>query len=128
MAIEETVRRSGDMAQGSRKKPRRIAISNKRQITVPKEYYDYLEMESEANIELEGNKIVITPVRENNDDFSEFILKDLIDEGYGGDELLQEFNRRKNNIRPAVEAWIKDAQEDAAEKDSGKGEEKPSED
>lgn len=118
MAIEETVRRSGDMAQEPRKKSRRIAISNKRQITVPKEYYDYLEMESEANIELEGNKIVITPVRENNDDFSEFILKDLIDEGYGGDELLQEFNRRKKNIRPAVEAWIKDAQENAENVDS----------
>ena len=118
MAIEKTVRRSGDMAQEPRKKSRRIAISNKRQITVPKEYYDYLEMESEANIELEGNKIVITPVRENNDDFSEFILKDLIDEGYGGDELLQEFNRRKKNIRPAVEAWIRDAQENAENVDS----------
>ncbi|SDY33637.1 AbrB/MazE/SpoVT family DNA-binding domain-containing protein [Salimicrobium album] len=118
MAIEETVRRSGDMAQGPRKKSRRIAISNKRQITVPKEYYDYLEMDTEANIELEGNKIVITPVRETNDDFSEFILKDLIDEGYGGDELLQEFNRRKNNIRPAVEAWLKDAHENAEDVDS----------
>ncbi|SFM45221.1 AbrB/MazE/SpoVT family DNA-binding domain-containing protein [Salibacterium qingdaonense] len=103
------------MAQEPRKKSRRIAISDKRQITVPKEYYDYLEMESEANIELDGNKIVITPVRETNDDFSEFILKDLIDEGYGGDELLQEFNRRKNNIRPAVEAWIKEARENAEE-------------
>ncbi|WP_102336489.1 AbrB/MazE/SpoVT family DNA-binding domain-containing protein [Salimicrobium jeotgali] len=118
MAIEENVRGSGDMAQGPRKKSRRIAISNKRQITLPKEYYDYLEMDTEANIELEGNKIVITPVRETNDDFSEFILKDLIDEGYGGDELLQEFNRRKNNIRPAVEAWIKDAQENAEDVDS----------
>lgn len=106
------------MAQGPKKKSRRIAISNKRQITVPKEYYDYLEMDTEANIELEGNKIVITPVRETNDDFSEFILKDLIDEGYGGDELLQEFNRRKNNIRPAVEAWLKDAHENAEDVDS----------
>ncbi|SIS64511.1 AbrB/MazE/SpoVT family DNA-binding domain-containing protein [Salimicrobium flavidum] len=118
MAAEETVRRSGDIAQGPRKKSRRIAISNKRQITVPKEFYDYLEMGTEANIELEGNKIVITPVRENSDDFSEFILKDLIDEGYGGDELLQEFNRRKNNIRPAVEAWVKDAHENAEDVES----------
>ncbi|ENH97817.1 hypothetical protein J416_03611 [Gracilibacillus halophilus YIM-C55.5] len=113
MAIKATVRRNGDMAQEPRKKSRRISISNKRQITVPKEYYDYLEMETEANIELEGNKIVITPVRETNDDFLEFILKDLIDEGYGGEDLLQEFNRRKNNIRPAVEAWMKDAHENA---------------
>ena len=109
------------MAHEPRKKSRRIAISNKRQITVPKEYYDYHEMETEANIELEGNKIVITPVRETNNDFSEFILKDLIDEGYGGDELLQEFNRRKNNMRPAVEAWIKDAHENAEDVESVSG-------
>ena len=118
MSIKETVSKYGDRAQKVRKKSRRISISNKRQITLPKEYFDYLEMDSEANIELEGNKIVITPVRENNDDFSEFILKDLIDEGYGGDELLQEFNKRKKKIRPAVEAWMKDADQNAEEVES----------
>ncbi|SIS66105.1 hypothetical protein [Salimicrobium salexigens] len=38
------------MAQGPRKKSRRIAISNKRQIAVSKEYYDYLEIEREVGV------------------------------------------------------------------------------
>ena len=42
-------------------------------------------------------------------EFAEFILDDLIAEGYSGNELLSEFIKRKKKIRPAVEAMLGEA-------------------
>ena len=38
--------------------------------------------------------------------FSKEILKELIDEGYSGSELLDEFRIRQAKVRPAVEAIL----------------------
>ena len=51
-------------------------------------------------------------------DFAELILRDLINEGYGGKELFDEFNIRQSKIRPRVEAMLREAKNVA----HGKGE------
>ena len=42
-------------------------------------------------------------------EFAEQILKELIDEGYSGYELLDEFRIRQSKVRPAVEAMLEEA-------------------
>lgn len=49
--------------------------------------FDELGIDNEVTIELENNKIIIKPVKENTDDFSEEILSDLIDEGYDWERI-----------------------------------------
>lgn len=42
-------------------------------------------------------------------EFAEQILKELIDEGYSGYELLDEFRIRQTKVRPVVEAMLEEA-------------------
>lgn len=42
-------------------------------------------------------------------EFAEQILKELIDEGYSGYELLDEFSVRQSKVRSAVEAILEEA-------------------
>ena len=91
------------------KKIKRVSVSSKRQISIPKEYYDLLGIGGEVNLELYGNHIVVKPVNENFDDFSENILQDLIEEGYNGPDLMREFKHRKSQMANAVSSMIEDA-------------------
>ena len=43
-------------------------------------------------------------------EFDDLILKELIDEGYSGYELLDEFRVRQAKLRPAVEAMLEEAE------------------
>ena len=43
-------------------------------------------------------------------EFDDLILKELIDEGYSGSELIEEFRIRRSKIRPAVEAMLEEAE------------------
>lgn len=85
-----------------RHKRKRIAVSSKRQISIPKEFFDSLEIGKEVTIELEGSAMIVRPIHDSSDDFSEFILKDLIAEGYEGEQLVAEFTHRKSQIKPAL--------------------------
>lgn len=42
-------------------------------------------------------------------EFDDLILKELLDEGYSGSKLLEEFRIRRSKIRPAVEAILEEA-------------------
>jgi len=52
--------------------------------------------------------LVIKPVPQDLD-FSEFILNDLIKEGYEGEELVKEFTYRKSQINDALHKMVEDA-------------------
>ena len=52
----------------------------------------------------------IEDIKKRRGYFSEEILKELIDEGYGGYELLDEFRVRQAKVRPAVEAMLEEAE------------------
>src|SRR5881394_3258388 len=88
------------------KKVKRIAVSSKRQISIPKEFYEKLNIGEEVSLELYGNYLVVKPIHDGFDDFSEEILADLIDEGYVGMDLMAEFKNRKAQLGDAVDSLI----------------------
>ena len=83
---------------------------NSQGIILPKLVLDSLGFGIDDNLDLEiqNNKIVLSKVRENFDDFSDLILEDLIKEGYEGEELLMEFRKIKNNFPEARKNLKKD--------------------
>ena len=103
-------------------RPKRISVSSKRQITIPLEYFKTLHIENEVECYLENNSIVIKPISlDMQDEFSEYILKDLLDEGFSGNELLNEFKKRRNKVKYVIKEMIKEADmvADSPEKYSG---------
>ncbi len=104
-----------------------IKVSEKRQITIPKIFYQKLNLGSEVECFFDEHReaILIRPiVRE--DDFSQFILADLIKQGYNGEALLNEFIRMKKKVRPAIEKMIEEADR-AASQLKGTGDDETSE-
>ena len=83
--------------------PKRISVSSKRQITIPLEYCKALNIENEVECIMKNNSIIIRPVIDTTqDNFADLILEDLIKEGYKGKELLEEFKKRKEKLRYAI--------------------------
>ncbi|AVQ31747.1 MAG: AbrB family transcriptional regulator [Fusobacterium varium] len=87
-----------------------ISISSKNQITIPNKLMEFLGFGKEAKIRTDGNSLIITPLREDNFNFSDLLLEDLIMEGYEGEELLKEFRLRTAKIKPALKEIIKEAE------------------
>ena len=87
---------------------KRIAVSQKRQITIPIEFYNEIGIESEVECYVRDNSIVIRPVRDDGV-FAEEILGDLIAQGFSGDALLEKFKETRRQIRPAVEKLLAEA-------------------
>ncbi|MBF7083412.1 AbrB/MazE/SpoVT family DNA-binding domain-containing protein [Desulfallas sp. Bu1-1] len=88
---------------------KRISVSQKRQITIPIEFFNSLGIEKEVECYLQNNAIVIRPVRECSGEFDEQILADLISQGFSGTELLEKFKEMRRQIRPAVERLLDEA-------------------
>ena len=87
-----------------------IAISSKNQITIPNKLMEFLGFGKEAKIRTDGNSLIITPLREENYNFSDLILENLIIEGYEAKNLLKEFKLRTGKIKPALVEIIKKAE------------------
>jgi len=90
-------------------KPKRVKVSKQRQISIPKEFFDLLNFSDEALVEVSNNTLIIRPAQNENLDFSEFILKDLIAEGYAGDELLYQFKEVKSKLPEAIDKMTEEA-------------------
>lgn len=57
---------------------------------------------------------MIRPVRScSGGEFAEQILADLVDKGYSGKELLEQFKKAQREVRPAVEGMLSDAKKAA---------------
>jgi bifunctional DNA-binding transcriptional regulator/antitoxin component of YhaV-PrlF toxin-antitoxin module len=95
---------------------KRISVSQKRQITIPIEFFNSLGIEKEVECYLQNNALVIRPVRENTGEFDEQILADLISQGLSGTELLERFKEMRRKVRPAVEHLLDEARLAAAGK------------
>ena len=90
---------------------KKISITGKRQITIPRKFYEALGFGKEAECVLRDGELVIRPVRSQEGEmFSEQILADLIAQGYSGDELLVAFRDTRAQIRPAMEAMLEEAE------------------
>ncbi len=88
---------------------KRISVSQKRQITIPIEFYNSVGIDKEVECYVQNNAIVIRPVRESGGEFDEQILADLIAQGLSGQELLDKFKETRRQIRPAVERLLDEA-------------------
>lgn len=89
---------------------KKIAISAKRQITIPQKFFSTLGFDTEAECMIRGNELVIRPVKTSaGGEFAEQILTDLIKQGYSGDELLFRFKEAQSQVRPAVEGMLEEA-------------------
>ena len=87
---------------------KRIKVSEKRQITIPIDFYKALRLEDEVDCQLHGDAIVIRPVQEHSGEFDEQILAELINKGYSGKELLNKFKETRRRIKPAIKSLIND--------------------
>ena len=100
-----------------------ISISGKRQITIPKKFFEILGFMDEAECILSEGEIIIKPVHENiSDDFAEEILADLIYQGYTGQELLLKFKETSKKIPYAVEKLVNEADDIAKGKSESSSE------
>jgi len=89
-----------------------ISIAPNRQMTIPKKFYNMLGFHNEAECYVVGNTVVLKPKQqEPSGEFDEFILKDLIDEGYNGNELLEKFKEMRSKVPGAVQRMLADAKE-----------------
>ena len=88
---------------------RRIHISSKRQITIPSKYYEALGLSNEIDCIYANDMLILVPVKNESTAFAEEILSDLIEQGYSGQNLLNEFKRISRQVRPAIEKLIEEA-------------------
>ena len=96
-----------------------ISVSSKRQITIPKKFFEALQFTDKAECVIRGNELIIRPTdSKKGGEFAEQILEELIAKGLSGEELLNEFKKKQAKVRPAVEAMITESDDVA----SGKGE------
>lgn len=56
-----------------------------------------------------------------NQNFTEHILRDLMNQGYQGEELIQKYKDMKSKVRPALDKMIEEAKEAARKLRSQKG-------
>ena len=91
-----------------------ISVSKKRQITIPLQFYKHLELGSEVECLLEDSKIIIQPLHREPSEFSVEILKELVSQGYSGDELVKQFETQSKNIKKAVTNILEEADAIAA--------------
>lgn len=94
---------------------KKVSISSKRQITIPQKFFTLLGFDREAECMIRENELVIRPVKTNTGgEFAEQILADLIAQGYSGNSLLEQFKKVQGQVRPAVNAMIREAGRAAA--------------
>jgi hypothetical protein len=86
-----------------------ISVSGKRQITIPLKFYHLLRLENEVEGSVENGALVIRPLRRDPGEFASQILKELIAQGYSGDELISQFEIQSKNIKKAIGKMLEDA-------------------
>ena len=96
-----------------------INITGKRQITIPLRFYERLRFGKEVECVLTDDALIIRPLSTSDDGFTMEILKDLVSQGYSGEELLTKFAEQRSNIRKAIEVLMNEADEIAEGKRKG---------
>lgn len=91
-----------------------ISVSKKRQITIPLQFYRHLDLDNEVECSLEDGAVVIRPLHREPSEFSVEILKDLISQGYSGDELIKQFEKQSKSIKNAITNILEEADAIAA--------------
>ena len=96
---------------------KRISVSSKRQITIPMSFFNMLGIKNEVECYVKDNALIIKPVREEDSGyFAEEILKDLVNQGYKDDALIEAFSQQNRKMRGAVKSLINEADRVAFDK------------
>lgn len=72
-----------------------LTIDNHGNLIIPKEYILNLEIRNKVLCILDDDEIIIRPFYEELKDDSKSLLEKIKDEGFSGEELLNEYKRRK---------------------------------
>lgn len=89
---------------------KRLPISSKGQITIPKKFIRELNIEKEVDCIVDNGVIIIKPaIDETSSEFGEYILRDLIGQGFQGEDLIAAFKEQNNNVRFAARSMLKEA-------------------
>src|SRR5699024_6282008 len=105
MEIDKSLSKEKSEKNNEEKVVKQLKVYAKRQITIHKRIYDKLGINQEEICELRGNEIVLRDDQQN-EDLSEKIIEDLVAQGFEGQSLVQEFQKKKFQVRPAVEKMI----------------------
>src|SRR5699024_10465080 len=108
MEIDKSLSKEKSEKNNEEKVVKQLKVSAKRQITIPKRFYDKLGINQEVTCELRGTEIVLRGVPQT-EDLSEKILEDLVAQGFEGQSLVQEFHKHKVHVRIAVEKMNADS-------------------
>lgn len=89
-----------------------ISISQKRQITIPQKYFSRFKFGSHAKISLLDMGILIEPAENifnSNGEFDVQILRELVQKGLSGEELISAFKEYRSKVPVAIEAMREEA-------------------
>jgi AbrB family looped-hinge helix DNA binding protein len=109
MVTATVTKGSKTMTDKSQKQVRRVKISSQRQMNIPKEFYEALNLKDEALVEFTGKELIIRPADYEIVDFSVDILKDLVERGYSGEDLIHKFTQVKAEIPKALDRMKQEA-------------------
>ena len=93
-----------------------INVTGKRQVTIPLKFYEKLQFGKEVECVLTDGAIIIRPLSTTDDSFAMEILKDLVSQGYGGNDLIEKFAEQRQKIKLAISRLKKEADEIASGK------------
>ena len=96
-----------------------INVTGKRQVTIPLRFYEKLRFGKEVECFLTDDAVVLRPLSSSDDNFTMEILKDLVSQGYSGEQLLEKFAEQRSNIKKAIGVLIEEADEIAIGKRKG---------
>lgn len=91
-----------------------VKISSKRQITIPSKFYEAGGFDEYALCTWTENGLLLQPLKVNDEDNSVTILRQLVAEGYEGDELVDKYEEIQNKI-VSIKHKLQIAEDDIAE-------------
>ena len=98
------------VVRGNAVNKKTVSISQKRQFTIPTQFYEALGFDTKAECMIRGGELIVRPVRNTSGgEFAEQILSGLIKKGYQGEELLTAFKKEQAKVKNAVESMLIDA-------------------
>jgi len=97
--------------EGSVMERKIINIRGKRQVTIPLKFYEKLCFGKEVECFLTDDAVVLRPFSNSDEGFTMEILKDLVSQGYNGNELLEKFAEQRGIIKRAIGLLIDEADE-----------------
>ncbi|MCL2088652.1 MAG: AbrB/MazE/SpoVT family DNA-binding domain-containing protein [Oscillospiraceae bacterium] len=95
-----------------------LNVTDDRQVTIPLVFFEELHFGKKAECFVANDAVIIRPFETANDNFNDVftidILKDLISQGYNGNELVEKFEEQHINIKKAIGVLISESDEIAA--------------